>query len=275
MDINYKLDKQGIEQMKHSLKIYTQIQEMNTKNTMKLIERTQEADNQIMELLQVGLKRLSHVQEETIANLLLELHKGLEIQKITAQRNMLELSVTTTEGALSVQKSIRENGEAMEKALHDLSKLQIEGFGTIKTNMVTLLGQLEATAKVTESIKPQLGAVKNDMERELLKIDSLIEKLKLQIEFETQMREKALAAETKMRDAQISLEIANRQEDVLNLYDTIYEEKQGIYEYLEHTELETNVQWLIEQNEEAYRAHEYLEGELTRLGSAVNKFRRR
>jgi hypothetical protein len=97
---------------------------------------------------------------------------------------------------------------------------------------VNLLGQLEATAKVTEAVKPQLAAVKNDMERELQKVGSLIERLKQKLEFETQKREKAIKAEQDMRHAQIELEIVNRQSNISDLYDTIYEKQEEVYKEL-------------------------------------------
>lgn len=261
-DINYQLDKQGIELMKQSLKMYTQIQDMNSKNMMKFIELTQEADKQIMELLQVGLKKLTRTQTENIENLLLELHRGLEFQKITTANNMLDLNIATKTASSSVQKSIRENGEAIQKALYNLDKQQIEGFGSIKTNLVKLLGQLEATAKLTESVKPQLASVKNNMERELLKVGSLIERLKQQLEFETQKREKAIKAEQDMRHAQIELEIANRQGDVSDLYDTIYEKQEEVYKRLLDSELESNVEWLIQQIYFAHEEFKYLESQV-------------
>jgi len=230
VDLNYQIDQRSLEQIKQSQKLFTQIQEMNAKNTMKLLEKTQEADEQIMNFLQYGLKSLTQTQQENIANLLLELHQGLQIQAFNANKNMMELNVSSMSGFLSLQSSIRENGENISKTLFELNKIQIEGFGSIKVNIETLLGQVKAVAKVTESVKPQLATVQNEIESELTKLAAFIEKLQRALAIETDKREKAIKAEQEMRHAQIMAEGAVRAGTDAKLYEQIAIEKRSIFD---------------------------------------------
>jgi hypothetical protein len=232
LELMYKIDQKSLDIMKTNERIYKQILDMNIKNTTKLIEKSQEVSEQIMIFLQEGIKRLSYTAQENVKILLLELHKGVQAQAFTLQKFNLDREIMSIENFLNIQKTIRTNSQIIEKSLFEIQKKQVMGFGSIKSNIEMVLGEVKAVTKVGEAVNPLILSTKNDIETEVVKLQAYIQKLERLIAEEGQKRERAIKAEQDMRDAQIKLETQIRAGEDYNLLTKILQEKQSVHEQI-------------------------------------------
>lgn len=176
--LSLKMDRQSIDFNINTTKLFIQINETNIKNTQLLIEKTQEADDQIMLFLRESMTRLTHVAQQNVKTLLLEVHRGLETQKFNMRLLALDAEDRQSVNHLTTLKNMRETQTKIDAALHKLREGQTEGLGQTINNLLRVTGQIKSVTKIGETTKPLLASMAKEMSADFVKATAVFDALK-------------------------------------------------------------------------------------------------